>query len=189
LPANAAVTTLKSNSTKGGGGFNEMRFDDRKGSEQMFFHAERDHETWIVHDTLTNVGRDRHLSVGGAEFKRTAGDRNDTVTGSSASRVDGSATHATLTDHSQYAGAAYSLTAGMSAQMSAGMTLVLEAGTSIALRAGTQYLLIGPETIEVSSMPIPLAPGPPVVPVNVPPPAPQAPRDADDGSKDVAAAA
>jgi type VI secretion system secreted protein VgrG len=43
--------------------------------------------------------------------------------------------------------------------------------------------LIGPETIEMSSMPIPLEPGPPVVPVNVTPPAPTQPRDADDGTK------
>src|SRR5205807_1970189 len=36
------VTGVKSNTTMGGKGFNEWRFDDTKGKEQLFLHAERD---------------------------------------------------------------------------------------------------------------------------------------------------
>jgi len=62
LPAKMARTTLRSNSTKGGNGFNEMRFDDTKDTEQLFFHAERDLETWVKHDALTRLLRtDPHL--------------------------------------------------------------------------------------------------------------------------------
>jgi type VI secretion system secreted protein VgrG len=186
LPANAAVSTVKSNSTKGGNGYNEMRFDDRKGDEQLFFHAERDHETWVRHDALMNVGHERHLSVEGDEFVETKGARNDTVRGSSTQSVAGSVSNATMRNHDQYVGTEYSLGVGMAAHVKAGMTVVIEAGVSIALRAGTSYILIGPETIEMSSFPIPLVPGPPVVPVNVPPAPPKPPRDADDGTRHVA---
>jgi type VI secretion system secreted protein VgrG len=54
------------------------------------------------------------------------------------------------------------------------------------LRAGASYILIGPDTIEMSSFPIPIGPGIPPVPVSVPPPPPTPPRDADDGSRKVA---
>jgi type VI secretion system secreted protein VgrG len=186
LPANAAVSTIKSQSTKGGGGFNELRFDDRKGEEQLFFHAERDHESWVKHDALMNVGNDRHLRVDGSEFVHTSGTRNDTVQGSSKLSVGGSVSAATAGTHEQYVGAAYSLDAGAAVHVKAGMTVVIEASASIALRAGTSWILIGPETIEMSSFPIPLAPGVPPVPVNPPPPPPTPPRDADDGSRKVA---
>lgn len=186
LPANAAISTIKSHSTKGGGGFNEMRFDDRKGKEQVFFHAERNHETWVKHDALMNVGHDRHLRVDGSEFVRTSGTRNDTVQGSSKLSVGGSVSAATAGTHEQYVGAAYSLDAGAAVHVKAGMTVVIEATASIALRAGTSWILIGPETIEMSTFPIPLAPGVPPVPVNLPPPPPAPPRDADDGSRDIA---
>jgi len=62
----------------------------------------------------------------------------------------------------------------------------IEATAAIALRAGASYILIGPDTIEMSSFPIPIGPGIPPVPVSVPPPPPTPPRDADDGSRKVA---
>jgi type VI secretion system secreted protein VgrG len=186
LPANAAVSTLKSNSTKGGNGYNELRFDDRKGGEQLFFHAERDHETWVKHDALMNVAHERHVRVDGNEFRKTGGTRNDTVVGSSKLSVGGSVSAATMTTHDQYVGEAYSLNAGMAVQIKAGMAVEIEAGATIALRAGASYILIGPETIEMSSFPIPVGPGIPPVPANVPPPPPTPPRDADDGSRKLA---
>jgi len=186
LPANAAISTLKSNSTKGGSGYNEVRLDDRKGDEQLFFHAERDHETWVKHDALMNVRNDRHLSVSGSEFIKTTGTRNDTVMGSSKSNVLGGVTAATMTTHNQFVGEAYSLNAGMAVQIKAGMAVEIEATASIALRAGASYILIGPDTIAMSSFPIPIGPGIPPVPVSVPPPPPTPPRDADDGSRKVA---
>src|ERR1700690_89140 len=41
MPDNMTRSTVKSYSTKGGGGFNEIRFEDKKGSEQVFIHGER----------------------------------------------------------------------------------------------------------------------------------------------------
>ena len=38
------MSTIKSNSSKGGQGFNEFRFEDKKGSEQVFLHAEKDQD-------------------------------------------------------------------------------------------------------------------------------------------------
>jgi type VI secretion system secreted protein VgrG len=185
LPAASAVSTLKSQSTKGGNGYNEMRLDDRKGSEQMFFHAERDHETWIKHDALMNVEGERHVVVGGEEFRETRGTRNDSILGSSKSRVLGGVSAASMTTHDQFVGATYSLDAGATVSIKAGAAVEIEASATIALRAGASYILIGPETIEMSSFPIPLGPGVPPVPLSVPPTPPTLPRDADDGSRKI----
>jgi type VI secretion system secreted protein VgrG len=183
LPANAALSTLKSHSTQGGNGYNELRFDDRKGGEQLFFHAARDHETWVAHDALMNVAHDSHRRVDGNEYRETGGARHDTIRGSSRSRVDGSVSAATLGSHEQFAGGAYSLGAGAAVRITAGAAVEIEASATIALRAGASYILIGPETIEMSSFPIPLGPGVPPVALNVPPPSPTPPRDADDGTR------
>ncbi|BAO90455.1 type VI secretion system Vgr family protein [Caballeronia cordobensis] len=182
LPAQSAVSTLKSQSTKGGNGYNEVRFDDRKGSEQMFFHAERDHETWIKNDALMNVSGERHVSIGGDEFRATRGARNDSVTGRSTSRVLGGVSAASMTTHDQFVGEAYSLEAGATVRIKAGAAVEVEASATIALRAGASYILIGPETIEMSSFPIPIGPGVPPVPLVIPPAPPAPPRDADDGA-------
>ncbi|MCY7344958.1 MAG: type VI secretion system tip protein VgrG, partial [Pyrinomonadaceae bacterium] len=47
LPDEKTKMTIKSNSSKGGGGFNEFRFEDKKGSEQIFTHGEKDQDIRI----------------------------------------------------------------------------------------------------------------------------------------------
>jgi len=42
LPGEMTKSTIKSNSTKGGGGFNEFRYEDKKGSEEIYLHAQKD---------------------------------------------------------------------------------------------------------------------------------------------------
>ena len=50
LPDEKTKSTLKSNSSKGGGGFNEIRFEDKKGSEQLFIHAEKNQDIEVEND-------------------------------------------------------------------------------------------------------------------------------------------
>ena len=61
LPDNATMSTIKSNSSKGGQGFNEFRFEDKKGSEQVFLHAEKDQDI-RVKDGHQGVDRQRSPS-------------------------------------------------------------------------------------------------------------------------------
>jgi type VI secretion system secreted protein VgrG len=42
-------STIKSNTTKGGGGFNEFRYEDKKGSEEIFLHAQKDWNSVVEH--------------------------------------------------------------------------------------------------------------------------------------------
>jgi type VI secretion system secreted protein VgrG len=45
------VSGVKSCSTPGGSGYNEMRFDDTKGKEQVFVHAQRNADTRVLNDS------------------------------------------------------------------------------------------------------------------------------------------
>jgi type VI secretion system secreted protein VgrG len=51
LPDEKTKSTLKSDSSKGGGGFNEIRFEDKKGSEEIYVHAEKDYNTYVKNNT------------------------------------------------------------------------------------------------------------------------------------------
>lgn len=64
MPAGAVTSGLKSNSTKGGGGFNEISLNDTKGSELINIHAQYDHQKKVEHDERADVGNDRTRSVG-----------------------------------------------------------------------------------------------------------------------------
>jgi hypothetical protein len=69
LPSHKTKSTLKSNSSKGGGGFNEIRLEDKKGEEQIFVHAEKDQDLRIKNDRFEWVGHNRHQVVKQDKFE------------------------------------------------------------------------------------------------------------------------
>jgi len=65
LPADKTKSTLKSRSTKGASAdnFNEIRFEDLKGSEEMYVHAEKDQNTVVENDQGILVEHNRNKTV------------------------------------------------------------------------------------------------------------------------------
>jgi type VI secretion system secreted protein VgrG len=59
LPGNATQSGVKSNSSKGGGGYNELMFEDKAGSELVNFQAQKDHKLLIKHDRTKLVQHDQ----------------------------------------------------------------------------------------------------------------------------------
>ncbi len=72
LPETKTHTTLRTRSTPGGEGFNELRFDDAAGHEEVFLHAQRNHREQVRAGQQVSVGGSRSLRVGG-ESTRTIG--------------------------------------------------------------------------------------------------------------------
>ena len=62
LPASKPRSISSACSLKGGGGFNEIRFEDKKGEEQIFVHGEEEPGS-VSRTTPEWIGRDRHLIV------------------------------------------------------------------------------------------------------------------------------
>ncbi len=79
LPAEKTKSYLKSNSSPGGEGYNELRFEDKDGQEQIFLHAQRNLDTRVRADSMENVGGDRHLIVGGEKDGSKSGDQYEMV--------------------------------------------------------------------------------------------------------------
>jgi type VI secretion system secreted protein VgrG len=81
LPANATQTGIKSRSSKGGGGanFNEIRFEDKKGSEQVYLHAEKNQDIEVENDETHSVGHDRTKTIDHDETTHVKHDRTETV--------------------------------------------------------------------------------------------------------------
>jgi type VI secretion system secreted protein VgrG len=63
LPDNKTQSGIKSNSSLGGGGYNEFRFEDKKGSEQVYFQAEKNLDSLIKNDETREVGHDRTTTI------------------------------------------------------------------------------------------------------------------------------
>src|ERR1051326_6048452 len=56
LPTDQTKSTIKSNTSKGGSGFNEIRFEDKKDSEEIFIQAQKDYNVTINNNETRKVG-------------------------------------------------------------------------------------------------------------------------------------
>jgi type VI secretion system secreted protein VgrG len=79
LPGKAVISGFKSDSTKGGGGYNEFSMDDTKGNELINVHAQFDQQKKVEHDERVDVGRDRTEHVGRDEQITIDHDRTEKV--------------------------------------------------------------------------------------------------------------
>jgi type VI secretion system secreted protein VgrG len=81
LPANQTQSGFKSRSSKEGvaDNFNEFRFEDKKGSEQVYLHAEKNQDIVVENDETHSVGHDRSKTVSNNETVNIGKNRSETV--------------------------------------------------------------------------------------------------------------
>jgi len=81
LPDNKTQSGLKTRSSMQGGtaDFNELRFEDKKGSEDIYFHAQKDFHRFVENDDDLKVQHDRTIEVKNNRTE-TVKEGNETVT-------------------------------------------------------------------------------------------------------------
>lgn len=145
LPDEKTKTVLfKSYSSKGGGGFNELRIEDKKGSEQVFYHAEKNQDIRVKNDNFETILRDSHHIRGRDELTLVKGDKHLQVKGDQNIKVSGTASLNVTVDMQEKVGSKYALDAGMEVHIKAGTNLVLESGTSLTVKVGGNFININP---------------------------------------------
>lgn len=162
LPENATMSGYRSCSSKGGDGFNEFRFEDKKGSEQVFLHAERDLDIQVKNDRHEQVGgeyheviekdtrrhmkNNHHIKVDLHQMEEIGKDRNLIVGGKEARKIEGSMSMQVGTDLLQSVKADNILEVGGTQQIQAN-EMTWEAASKITLKVGGSELIITPGKI------------------------------------------
>ncbi|MEW6361234.1 MAG: type VI secretion system tip protein TssI/VgrG [Acidobacteriota bacterium] len=144
LPDEKTKSTIKTNSSKGGGGFNEIRFEDKKGLEQIFIHAEKDADIRVKNDCREIIVHDRHLIVKNDQIEKVEKDKSLTVTGNQTEKIDGNVHLKVGTSKESKIGNKYAVDAGQEIHLKAGLTATIEAGTNLTLKVGGNFININP---------------------------------------------
>jgi type VI secretion system secreted protein VgrG len=71
LPDNKTQSGIKSNSSKGGNGYNELMFEDAKKSEEIRLHAQKDLNSTILHAETREIGENFESPSGSPSRKTT----------------------------------------------------------------------------------------------------------------------
>jgi len=150
LPANKTRTVFKTLSSPSGGGYNELRIEDRKGAEQIYLHAQRDWDENIEHDQKIRVGHERHDTVEANSYSEFRAEEHLIVAGDRKVEVKPD-DHLTVgqTQHIKL-GTAHLTKAGREIHLKAGQKMVIEAGIELTLKAGGSFIKLDPGGITVS---------------------------------------
>ena len=128
LPDEQTKSTIKTNSSKGGAGFNEIRFEDKKDSEEVYLHAQKDHNIVVENDrtkkvlnketntiksdrsTTISEGNDTYVvAKGNRTFQVQTGNETYEVKGTRDITVTGNETHTDKADYTQKVTGNYTL--------------------------------------------------------------------------------
>src|SRR5215203_5670319 len=142
LPDEKTKSTIKSNSSKGGGGFNEFRFEDKKGSEQIFIHAEKNQDIRVKNDCMETIMHDRHLIIENDQYEKVKKDKHLQVTGDHNEKIDGTMSRKVGADLQEKVGSSYAVDAGTEIHLKSGTSLTIETGTNLTLKVGGNFINI-----------------------------------------------
>jgi type VI secretion system secreted protein VgrG len=143
LPDKQTRSTFQSRSSKGGGpsNYNEIRFEDLKGSEQIFINAEKDMDHRVENDSREYIGNNRHLIVNANQFELVNKDKHLHVKGKQNEKIEGDMSLKVGGDQKQQVGRSLSLKVGQSRNEKVGITHAMEAGQTIHLKGGMTVII------------------------------------------------
>ena len=161
LPANKTQTGVLTRSTSGGHyeTANAIRFEDKKGAEEIWFHAEKNYRTEVENSETKSVGADRSKTIGGNETTSVKGNRSETVGKNETITVQGNRTETvsgaqtetitkdltiTVTDGGQ----TNTVKKAISIESSEA-NILIKASTEILLQVGSSTLRLTPENIKL----------------------------------------
>ena len=79
LPAEQSRSYIKTNSTKGGKGFNELMFEDKAGDERVFIHGEKNMDVRVKNDSKARIFGNRHQIIGWEKDGAKGGDQQELI--------------------------------------------------------------------------------------------------------------
>jgi type VI secretion system secreted protein VgrG len=148
LPDDQTKSTLKSHSSKGGDGFNEIRFEDKKDSEELFIHAQKDLQVQVLNDVTNTITQNRSTTIqqgddtlviaqGHRTLQVDTGNETHAVKGTRSVTVTGDETHTNEANFTQEVSGNFVLKVSGNLTLEVSGSVTIKAGTSILSQAGT----------------------------------------------------
>ena len=152
LPAEHTRSIFRSQSSPGGGGYNELRIEDKKGAEEIALRAQRDFVQLVLNDERLQVDNQRTVIIGGTASHDLRSEEHHLTHGNRLTELKQD-DHLLVHGDQHIRVASQRLSATQQIHLGAGQQIVIDGGTHLTIKAGGQWLTLGPEGI-FSSVPI-----------------------------------
>ncbi|KHS84188.1 type VI secretion system tip protein VgrG [Pectobacterium carotovorum] len=148
LPAHKTRTVLRTE-THQGEGFNELRFEDQAGQEEIYIHGQKDLKALVENDVVWHIRHDAHMDIDNERVTRIKANDHLTVESEKRDHITGDYSLTVDASMHQKLGQALLVEAGEEVHVKAGVKIVLEAGAELTLKVGGSFIKIDPSGVSV----------------------------------------
>ncbi|HUJ93468.1 MAG TPA: type VI secretion system tip protein TssI/VgrG [Candidatus Bathyarchaeia archaeon] len=144
LPDNQTQSGFKSRSTPKGSSsnYNEIRFEDKKGSELLSVHAELNKTETVEADSVEHIGHDRKLIVENDQKEHVKNNKHLHVDGDHKVKIDGSYFHHVKVDRAEKTDTGWSHDCGGAIQIKSGNEICFEAPEQFSIKVGGNFIVL-----------------------------------------------
>ena len=136
LPGAKNISGLKSNSTKGGGGYNEYVMDDTKANELIREHGQYDKDSTIEHDLREHVLNNRSRDVTVDETVQVGNNRTVSVGVNHSETIGSNQTISVGSNLTETVGINYAETVGAAMELTVGAVMIHTVGAAYTISVG-----------------------------------------------------
>ncbi|MBK8167233.1 MAG: type VI secretion system tip protein VgrG [bacterium] len=137
---------VKTSSTKGGAAdnYNEIRFDDLKGSEELHIHAEKDETIVVENDKSESVGNNESITIGSDRTEQVGHDETMTIGNNRSHTVGVNETQVVGADRSRQVGGNENVTVALTRTHAVGVNETVAVGVAQEIAVGvTRAIAVG----------------------------------------------
>jgi len=161
MPGDKTQSGVKSDSTKGGNGYNELRFEDKKSAEKITVHAQKDYDLTILDTETREIGQQFTGKTAGPNSRKTtllqgdddltiaSGNQSVRIAMNRTSTVGMSENNTIGMSQTNMIGVSQTNTIGVSQTTMVGTTVTIIANTGITLVSGGSTVIIDPSGVKI----------------------------------------
>lgn len=158
LPANKTRTVLRTQTHKAEG-YNEVRFEDEAGQEEIFIQAQRNSMLLVENDRTDDIKHDWHTLIDNTEVVRINKDSHVTIDGAQKTHIEQDQSILITGSLHIKDAVGHVVEAGDEIHIKAGAKVVIEAGTEVTVAAGGSFIKLEAAGISISGPAIDLNAG------------------------------
>lgn len=149
LPDEKTRTVIKSRSSKGGGGANEISFNDLKDSEKLLLHAQKDYHLRVLNDRVETVKGKAHTLIEKDAFEKIKQKLHREITLDASEKIGGKRSLKVTGDDGIEIGGNHSLKSAGKLYLKSDQEIVLEGTMGLTLKVGGNFVKIDPSGVSV----------------------------------------
>jgi type VI secretion system secreted protein VgrG len=157
LPAAATYTGMKSLSMDSSGNsvagkWNELRFDDSDGAEQIYLQAQFNFDKRVLNDDKVWIGNESHKYVKSDAFAKFDADHHVDTTGDHNEKIGGKLSFDVTSDIHVKSGTMFVVDGGQEVHLKASSKIVLESPMMVSLVCGGNFVTVGPSGVDIKGI-------------------------------------